>query len=152
MRKSQCRSYISDQQSTHERKNLAPQVWRKAQAISTRNLCVVQHGVRFVVGLVSVVLCSCRDPDLCLSSVLCGRCFIRVRSFYPRDRLRWFPIAKKSKSWIWGKDRAEKVSSDAITVDVMSDRCGFASFVPKQMSGRGGDADDATPTSRQGCG
>ena len=27
-----------------------------------------------------------------------------------------------------------------------------ASFVPIQMSGQGGDADDAIPTSRQGCG
>ena len=29
---------------------------------------------------------------------------------------------------------------------------GSVGFVPNQISGRGGVADDATPTSRQGCG
>ena len=45
---------------------------------------------------VGIVLCSGRDPgDFCLSFVLCGCSYIRVRSFWPRDGRRWFPNAKK---------------------------------------------------------
>ena len=52
---------------------------------------------------------------------------------------------RKRKSWIPGQVPAEKVLADAIA-RLTGERSGIASSVPKPIFGRGGDANDATPT------
>ena len=60
-----------------------------------------------------------------------------------------FPNAKEGSPGF--QDRCARRKCWRTPSQLMGERNGFASSVPRPMSGRGGDADDATLTSLQGC-
>ena len=59
---------------------------------------------------------------------------------------RWAAMVSRRKRGTGSRGSCWRTPSQLI-----GERSGFESFVPKPMSGRGGDADDATLTSQQGC-
>ena len=96
------------------------------------------------------VLCSCRDPgDLCPS--------FRSAWLLPHSRSkilakRWAAMVSKRKRGSPGfQDRCARRKCWRSPSQLTGERSGFASSVPRPVSGRGGDADDAPLTSLQGC-
>ena len=65
---------------------------------------------------------------------------------------RWAAMVSKCKRGSRGfQDSFAERKCWRTPSQLTGERSGFASSVPKPMSGRGGDADDATPTSMQDC-
>ena len=96
------------------------------------------------------MLCSCRDPgDLC-PSFCCVWLFPHSRSKFLAKRLAAM-VSKRKTGSPGFQDRCARRKCWRTPSQLTGERSGFTSSVPRPMSGRGGDADDATLTFLQGC-